>query len=226
MKNYSEDIKNLGGRTANTAEEDKLRREEEFENLIRDYKEQFQDRFNREFARRFRNMKEQEEELMAIRRALRPVLEFYGTDNVNEAVNRFLNDNETVTRRKAEEYPVDAGRYSGWMAEASETAKKYPGFDFAKEWETPHFRAGMNSGIPMEALYRGLHFDELSKAIAEAASKATVENIRSGNGRINEVGSEGSASVRAKKKVNELTDTEIDEYLERIRRGERISFSE
>ena len=212
LKNKEEALK----RDASDAEKD----EEFFEMIRGEYKKPFQNLFNREFGRRFKEMKENKEELDYIKKSLVPLYELYKEEDVAKIVERIL-DEKSTDASKSEKSDV---RYDGWMNEAMETAGKYPGFDLTKELENPEFRAGLMSGIPMEKLYRGIHFDELAKFISQAAAKATVENIRAGHGRISEVGSEASPSVKAKKDVASLTDGEIEEFLKKIKRGEKITF--
>ena len=163
-------------------------------------------------------MKETEEELEGIKGAVKPLLDMYDAKDVASLVNSILKEKSTKEDKFTE------NQYMGWTNEALKTAEKYPGFDFERECENPVFRSGLRSGIPMEHLYCGIHFDELSKIISEAAAKAAIDNIRAGHGRINELGSEKTHSVKAKKDVGSLTDNEIEEFLDKIRRGEKISF--
>ncbi len=214
MKNYKESNMEV---KEPLAEE----KEAEFFKLIRgEYKDEFQKLFDREFKRRFKNMKETEEELALLKETLKPLCDLYESEDYDFIVKSITDakNKNTMDDKNLNEH------FERWKNEAMKTAEKYPGFNFASEFENPDFRAGLMSGIPMENLYQGMHFDELAKIISEAAAKATVDNIRAGHGRINEVGSEVSHSVKAKKDVKSLTDSEIDEYLEKIRRGEKISF--
>ncbi len=222
MKNYGETGTELINKEkpSDKAVSDKEKDDNFLEMIHGDYKEQFQKFFNREFGRRFKEMKTTEEELSYLKNAVKPLQELYKEDDIALVVDSILNEKNDALSGMDER----KNQYDGWMKEANETAGKYPGFDLAKELENPEFRAGLMSGIPMENLYRGIHFDELAKIISEATAKATVENIRAGHGRINEVGSETSPSVKAKKDVGSLTDSEIEEFLGKIRRGEKISF--
>ncbi|MBR6720430.1 MAG: hypothetical protein IKL74_05915 [Clostridia bacterium] len=203
----------------------KEERDDAFSKLIKnDYKEQFQDRFNREFGRRYKGMKETEEELIALKEALRPLMEHYNEKDTVSLVKRILDESKNKEKSSKGDAALIKKQYDKWLSEAKETKKKYPSFDFKKEFNNSEFRAGLKSGIPMTSLYRAMHFDELSKSISDKASKATLENIRSGNGRIKEAGNERSASVKTKKSVESLTGDEIEEILERVRRGEKITF--
>ena len=225
MRNYKEASLASENDKAYAGNMSKEERDSAFSELIKnDYKEQFQDRFNREFGRRFKGMKETEEELAMLKEALLPLMERYDEKDTVALVKRVLEDIGKADKKKEADPEKLKKQYSKWLEEAEKTKEFYPDFDFRKEFENPEFRAGLKSGIPMTSLYRAIHFDELSKSISDKASKATIENIRSGNGRIREAGSEASVPVKSHKKVEDLTGTEIDDFLERIRRGEKITF--
>lgn len=225
MRNYKEAPFASENDKAYAGNMSKEERDSAFSELIKnDYKEQFQDRFNREFGRRYKGMKKTEEELALLKEALLPLMEKYNEKDTVSLVKRILKDIESGEKKKEADPEKLKRQYAEWLKEAEETKEHYPEFDFRKEFENPEFRAGLKSGIPMTSLYRAMHFDELSKSISDKASKATIENIRSGNGRIREAGSETSAPVKPRKKVEDLTGDEIDNFLERIKRGEKITF--
>ncbi len=226
MENYKEN--ELGKKSeapATVGDMSKEERDIAFSRLIKgEYKEQFQDRFNREFGRRFKEMKRTEEELMVLKEALMPLMERFNEKDTLSLVRRLIYEMEEKDENKEREKEFVKNQYDRWNEEATEMSDRYPGFDLRAELKNPEFRTGLKSGLPMASLYRGLHFDELSKGETDAAVKAAVANIRSGNGRVRETGSENSASVKTKKSVEDLTGEEIDEILERVRRGEKISF--
>ena len=224
MENYSEKQNVAFGKNeALSGAMSKDERNKAFYRLIQaEYKEEFKDLFNREFGRRFRQMKETEEELAEIKACINPLVERFRVSDIKDLAelimkkteeNKMVNDAEFLRRQ-----------YDAWSKEAEDTMGEYPDFDFKKEFENPEFRAGLRAGISMTSLYRALHFDEISRAASNAAVNAAMDSIRAGSGRIHEVGSENSCSVKARKRVEDLTDAELDEFLERIRRGEKITF--
>lgn len=225
MENYNRDVLMAGENTAYAGDLSKEDRDNAFAQLIKGmYKEQFQDRFNREFKRRFKNMKETEEELNMIKENLAPLMEYFGEKDVVTLIGlllEYIKNKENENCRKKE---YVSNQYADWENEAKELNTKYPGFDIHNELKNPEFSAGLRAGIPMSYLYRGMHFDELSEGISEAAVRAAIENIRSGNGRIKESGSENSVPVKKTKRVEDLTGEEIENIIDRVRRGEKISF--
>ncbi|MDO5478120.1 MAG: hypothetical protein Q4G23_03045 [Clostridia bacterium] len=225
MKNYKEGYMFPENNKALAGNMSKEERDSAFSKLIQnEYKEQFQDRFNREFGRRYKGMKETEEELSLLKEALKPLMERYDEKDTVSLVKRILEEMGEKAKKSVNDPAALKKQYDEWLKEAEAIKKEYPDFDFRKEFENPEFRAGLKSGVPMTSLYRAMHFDELSKSISDNAAKAAIDNVRSGNGRIKEVGSENSASVKSKKNVNDLTDAEIEEFLERVRKGEKITF--
>ncbi|MBQ2942626.1 MAG: hypothetical protein IJD97_10395 [Clostridia bacterium] len=228
MKNYRGAEINVPEKIeASAGEMSREERDRAFLRLIKnDYKEQFQDKFNQEFGRRFKEMKKNEEELLTLKEALKPLMEHYNEKNPVALVKRLLEDTERKNEKARKDSDMVKRQYGKWLSEAEKIREIYPDFDLRKEFENPDFRAGLKSGVPMTSLYRAMHFDELSKSISDNATKAALDNIRSGNGRIKEAGSENSASVKSKKKVEDLTDDEIEAILERVRRGEKITFAE
>ncbi len=205
-------------------------REKKFSELVQnEYREQFQKKFDREFAKRFKKMRETEEALISLKKSLSPLMEYYGISDIESLVALILKDlrkEKADLSEKINEGEAFRKMYEKWMGEAEETSKIYPEFKFSKEFENPAFVKGLNAGIPMTSLYRALNFDEISKGISETASKAAIENIRAGKGRVSEVGIENSPSVRAKKNAGALTGKEIDEILKKVKNGEKISFAQ
>lgn len=228
MENNTKENFNGEAYTSGKGAEDKNKL---FSELIQnEYKDEFNKIFNKQFGKRFKKMKETEEDLELIKQQLSPLMSYYGTDDIKTLVALILKDlQKEVFTPGINEVKKDKAipeMYEKWMVEALETSKIYPEFQFAKEIENPEFVKGLRAGIPMTSLYRAMHFDEISKGISETAAKAAVENIRAGKGRINELGIENLGSVRARKKAEALTDSEIEEILEKVKKGEKISFAQ
>ena len=129
---------------------------------------------------------------------------------------------EEIERKKLEaiRQTVEA-----WEKEAEEVKKLHPEFDFKEASNNPEFKRGLRFGMPMLTLYRSLNFDSISKSIEETARKAAIESVKNGNGRPSEVGADSTKAVSADMDVNSLTGEDIDKILERVRKGEKISFA-
>ena len=129
---------------------------------------------------------------------------------------------EEIERKKLEAIKRTV---EGWEKEAEEVKKLHPEFDFKEASNNPDFQRGLRFGMPMLTLYRSLNFDSISKSIEETARKAAIESVKQGNGRPSEVGADSTKAVSADMDVNSLTGEDIDEILERVRKGEKISFT-
>ena len=112
-----------------------------------------------------------------------------------------------------------------WGEEEANVRKIHPEFSLKENLANAKFRQALRMGMPMIDIYRSLNFDAIANSIKESAKKAAVEEIKSGQGRPSEVGADATKAVSADMDVNSLTDENIDEILERVRRGEKISFA-
>lgn len=112
-----------------------------------------------------------------------------------------------------------------WSAESAEVKKLHPEFNMNECLRNPLFQQGLRLGMPMINLYRALNFDNVAKDIEERAKKVAIEEAKKGTSRPYEVGTDVTRSVSADLDVNSLTDEEIDNILERVRKGEKINFA-
>lgn len=118
----------------------------------------------------------------------------------------------------------------GWMREAEEAKRFYPGFDLDDESSNPEtgkqFLDMLSAGVPVKAAYEALHIgDILGGAMHMTAQKIrekTVNDIKARGMRPSENGSSGSAVAVQKKSVAQMTRREREDLERRALRGERI----
>ena len=118
--------------------------------------------------------------------------------------------------------------YAGWMQQAEQTQKVYPGFDLKAEMSNPKFVDLLRSNIDVRTAYEVLHKDEIIPAAMQFTAK-TVESklakkIAANGARPAENGmSSGSAAV-VKSDVSQLSKADREEIRRRVARGEKIRF--
>lgn len=150
-----------------------------------------------------------------------------------EAMRKQLNMQREIERLKEEQIQAQASRdayeqYQGWKKEAEELKAIYPNFDLVAELENEDFRNDLvNSGKPLRKVFEAAHLEEIiAGAIQTTAAKsreATINDIKARGMRPQENGTR-MGSVSVKKNVDDLTDKDIDRIIERVRRGDVISF--
>jgi hypothetical protein len=113
-----------------------------------------------------------------------------------------------------------------WDAEVQAMVDKYPGYDIDAEMKDPAFRSMLNSGVPLEHIYKGLHIDEVmesavSTAVADTEKRVT-ETIRAKGNRPDENGTQPTAGYVSKIDVSKLTREERNRLANEALRGKRI----
>ena len=99
--------------------------------------------------------------------------------------------------------------------------KKYPDFQVKEEMENPVFvEYVFANGLSMEEAYVLTHFDKIAE---EIRSKA-LEEMSANRERIMENGAAKNRPARANKSPKDLSDDEVDEIIERVRKGEKVTF--
>lgn len=112
-------------------------------------------------------------------------------------------------------------RMAQLRAEAAEMMKKYPDFQVKDEMENPVFvEYVFANGLSMEEAYVLTHFDKIAE---EIRSKA-LEEMSANRERIVENGAAKNRPARANKSPKDLSDDEVDEIIERVRKGEKVTF--
>jgi hypothetical protein len=236
-------------------------REEEYAEHKEKFKDLYQKDFDNSFGKRFKGMKQTEEELNGIKNDLAPLYKMYGVENASDLVNTILANPSTYadeayktgvdaevlaarnmleverSKRKAEEERKQAleaekerveavsKQLKAWEEESGKVKALHPEFDLRTEMSNPAFATMLRDGVPMLNIYRALHHEDIAKSIEDKAKKATTELIKNGQARPTEVGASSTKPINFDRDVNNLTDEEMEEIAERVRRGERITFS-
>lgn len=116
-----------------------------------------------------------------------------------------------------------------WEQQAREAQKVYPGLKLDTEIQNPDFARLLRSGVPVQAAYQVVHMDEIMggamQYAAQRAAKNVTDNVIAGAARPaeNGTGAQGAASVKVD--PSKFTSKELQEYRERVARGERITFA-
>ncbi len=112
-------------------------------------------------------------------------------------------------------------RMAQLRAEAAEMMKKYPDFQVKDEMENPVFvEYVFANGLTMEEAYVLTHFDKIAEEIRSQA----LEEMNANRERIVENGAAKNRPARANKSPKDLSDDEVDEIIERVRKGEKVTF--
>lgn len=121
-------------------------------------------------------------------------------------------------------------KYQALLQQVPEVQAVYPDFDFDKESEAnPLFRKLCAMGIPMKNAFESTHMDEiLSRGMQYAAQTAAAkaQAVQNHNRqRPDENGLGGSGKAETKIDIGNLTLAQMQEFNERARRGETITFT-
>lgn len=118
---------------------------------------------------------------------------------------------------------------NGWKQQAESLKGVYPTLNFDAEIQNPQFAQLLGAGVDVRTAYEVTHRDEIIPAAMQFAQKNATEKIAAsvaaGQSRPSEGGMQNTPSAQMKTDVSKLSAKEIDEYIERARRGERITFS-
>lgn len=106
-------------------------------------------------------------------------------------------------------------------AQKAELLKKNPDFDMKAELENPAFVSYVwKNGLTVEEAYFLAHRDE----IIEVTAKKALGRMMERQNRISENGAGKNSPAVVKKNPKEMSDREIDDVIERVQKGERITF--
>lgn len=115
-----------------------------------------------------------------------------------------------------------------WLEQAEQTKTKYADFDLKKEMQNPEFANYLKAGIPMQKAYEAIHMDELlTHAMHTAASAArndVTADIMARGRRPGENGLNSQSAADVRTEVNNLSSTQIRDFMTRAERGEKIKF--
>ena len=183
--------------TSNTLEE----RRKAFDDLINgEYKDLYQENFQRVFDRRFKEVKGMEAELASNKEVIDMLKSRYGVEDVNGLKTALTEDTE-YWERVAEEHGMTVDQYhamqklereneelkairqrqigqqqfqqqiDNWYKEADKVKELYPSFDFKTEAQNPEFLSLLRNGNSVEHAYKVIHFDELTQNAARVAAQ-------------------------------------------------------
>ena len=117
---------------------------------------------------------------------------------------------------------------SKWNQQAEQVKQVYPKFDLQKEIANPDFSRLLRSGVDVRTAFEVIHKDEILQGAmqyaAQRAAKNVTDNVIAGTARPAENGTAAQGAVSAKVDPSKLSEKEFKEYLERVARGERITF--
>lgn len=183
--------------TSDTLEE----RKKAFNDLINgEYKDLYQEEFQRVFDRRFKQVKGMETDLATQKPIIDKLMARYGVEDVAE-LDKALTEDTEYWERVAEEHGMTVEQYHAmqklereneelrairqreigqqqfrqqideWYKQADKVKEIYPSFDFKTEAQNPDFLAMLKAGNTVEHAYKILHFDELTQNAARVAAQ-------------------------------------------------------
>ena len=133
------------------------------------------------------------------------------------------NEQTRIARQQASE------QAQKWQREADALKQVHPSFDLDTELNNESFKRMLQSGVPMQAAYTALHADEIMHGAMQYAAKQTeqrlTDSIIAGAGRPSENGTGAQGAVSPKVDPKKLSDAEIKAINERVRKGEKITFT-
>jgi len=135
---------------------------------------------------------------------------------INDAEQKRIEDEEA------------ANIYQGWIADSEQVKAAYPNFDLEAESENQDFTDLLAKGVKLQQAYELIHMQELmdgtARMVANTVSRNTIDNVRARGVRPAENGITEQPGTVRKSNVNDLTDKDLDNIIERVNRGEKISF--
>ena len=136
------------------------------------------------------------------------------------AENNFLKKDRETNMRSMEA----RNRAQQWRAQAEETKKKYPDFDFERELSNPEFCRLLRAGVSVKSAYEVLNIESILDSNSKNAEKKIVDSIRYKKNRPVENGSEPNGGILLSNHIGKLTKKQRAELAKRAASGERIEF--
>ena len=141
-----------------------------------------------------------------------------------ERENAMLKRQQELNQREA----AARETYTKWVAQAEQAKQKFPGLDLESCLEDAQFVSMLQSGVDVESAYWARYHDDImqagmEKATTEAQKKLSA-SVASGSRRPTESGVGNGPTVSQKVDVSNMSRSECTAYMDRIMRGERISF--
>lgn len=141
-----------------------------------------------------------------------------------ERENAMLKRQQELNQREA----AARETYTKWATQAEQAKQKFPGLDLESCLEDAQFVSMLQSGVDVESAYWARYHDDImqagmEKATTEAQRKLSA-SVASGSRRPAESGVGNGPTVSQKVDVSNMSRSEFTAYMDRIMRGERISF--
>lgn len=141
-----------------------------------------------------------------------------------ERENAMLKRQQELNQREA----AARETYIRWATQAEQAKQKFPGLDLESCLEDAQFVSMLQSGVDVESAYWARYHDDImqagmEKATTEAQKKLSA-SVASGSRRPTESGVGNGPTVSQKVDVSNMSRSEFTAYMDRIMRGERISF--
>ncbi len=140
-------------------------------------------------------------------------------------------ENAEFRKREAEakQRAQDQAVYAKLMSGAEATKKMYPAFDLDTEMQNEQFaRMVMGAGVPVQTAFEVIHKDEIMPAAmryaAQKTASAAAQTIAAGRARPSEIGATNPSATDTRFDPAHLTPQQRREFIERAKRGEKISF--
>ena len=138
--------------------------------------------------------------------------------------NAMLKQQQAMTQRET----AARETYAKWVTQAEQAKEKFPGLELETCLEDPQFVSMLQSGVDVESAYWARFHDDImqagmEKATAEAQKKLSA-SVAAGSRRPAESGVGNNPTVNQKVDVSNMSRSEFTAYMDRITRGERISF--
>lgn len=131
-------------------------------------------------------------------------------------------------RMEADNQKAMQQTYANWMGQAEEAKKTYPKLDMHVEAKNPEFLKLLNAGIDVKTAFEVIHKDEIIPAAMQYTAKQVEQKIsnkiQANGNRPSENGLSNHSSASVKSDVSQLSKKEFAEYMQRVARGEKISF--
>lgn len=136
---------------------------------------------------------------------------------------------QAATRSRMENEAKAEEDYAALMNEARGVKAVYKNFDVAAELKNPEFVKLLDAGFKMRDAYEMVHRNELIPAAMKYASKkgedAVMNRVRQNGARPAENGVGAQQAAAVKINPDNLSMEQINDYIRRAERGEKITFA-
>ena len=112
-----------------------------------------------------------------------------------------------------------------WTQDAQAMKEDYPDFSLEAELQDPNFQKLLRNGVTMEGAYLALHFGQVKRQMTARAEKKAADAVAAGAKRPRENGMGSQAGAALSADPAKMSKEEFEDYMRRVERGERISFS-